>query len=147
MALKGTSAPKRLILSGCYSNSSEILCPSWLPASLTKILSKMNMLAWRLVPFSHYMGNFLSDQGHLTLKGMVQSGRNSKSSETVFITCKFDALRHHFPHYVNGSFLFMATRVLMESALKPKHSLSPIPLMIHTKFDQHWPTGLREIHV
>ena len=36
----------------------------------------------------------------------------------------------------------MATTVLMESAPKPKSSISPVPLMIHIKFDQDWPTDL-----
>ena len=35
------------IRSGLNLNSSKILCLSWLPASLTKIQSKMNELAWR----------------------------------------------------------------------------------------------------
>ena len=36
----------------------------------------------------------------------------------------------------------MATTVLMESAPNSKSSLSPIPLMLHIKFDQDWPTDL-----
>ena len=44
---QGHVTPKRLIRSSWNSNSSEILWLSWLPASLTKILSKMNKLAWR----------------------------------------------------------------------------------------------------
>ena len=32
---------------GPKSNSSELLCLSWLPAILMMILSKMNQLAWR----------------------------------------------------------------------------------------------------
>ena len=36
-------------------------------------------------PFSYYksMGNVLDDQGHLNPKGVVQSGRNSNSSEML----------------------------------------------------------------
>ena len=47
---------------GPKSNSSELLCLSWLPATLM-IWSKMNELAQR--PFSHYksMGNFLDLKG------------------------------------------------------------------------------------
>ena len=44
---QGDVTPKWLIRSGRNSNSSEILCLSWLPASLTKIQSRMNELAWR----------------------------------------------------------------------------------------------------
>ena len=36
----------------------------------------------------------------------------------------------------------MATTVLMESAPKPKSSLSPILLMLLIKFDQDWPIDL-----
>ena len=36
----------------------------------------------------------------------------------------------------------MATTSLMESAPKLKSSHSPVPLMIHTKFGQDWPTNL-----
>ena len=32
--------------------------------------------------------------------------------------------------------------VLMEFAPKPKSSLSTVPLIIHIKFDQDWPTDL-----
>ena len=46
---------------------SELLCLSWLPATLMMIQSKMNELAWRH-HFPHYksMGNFLDAQGQLT---------------------------------------------------------------------------------
>ena len=87
-------------------------------------------------PFSHYksMGNLLDAQGHLTLKGVVRSGWNSNSSGTLSLSLlsasltkigsKLKALAwiHHFPNY--------------------KSSLSPIPLMVHIKFDQDWPTDL-----
>ena len=36
----------------------------------------------------------------------------------------------------------MATTVLTESAPNPESSVSPIPLMIHIKFYQDWPTDL-----
>ena len=44
---QGQISPKWLVWSGQNSNLSEILCLSWLPASLTKIQSIMNVLAWR----------------------------------------------------------------------------------------------------
>ena len=70
-------------------------------------------------PFSHYkyMGNFLDAQGHLTPKGGVRSGRNSNSSEILYLSSlpvsltkigsKLKALawRHRFPHYTSmGAF-------------------------------------------
>ena len=39
-----------------------------------------------------------------------------------------------------GVSVAMTTIVLMESAPKPNTSHSPIPLMLHIKFDQDWPT-------
>ena len=49
---------------GPKSNSSEVVCLSWLPATLMMIRSKMNELAWRH-HFRHYesMGNCLDLKG------------------------------------------------------------------------------------
>ena len=44
---QGQITPKWLVWSGQNSNSSEILCMSWVPAGLTKFRSIMNMLARR----------------------------------------------------------------------------------------------------
>ena len=48
---------------GPKSNTSELSCMSWLPATLMMIRSQMNELEWRL----HYksMGNFLDSQEHI----------------------------------------------------------------------------------
>ena len=46
-----------------------------------------------------------------------------------------------------GLSVAMDTRVLIQSASKTLCSLSPPPVMLHTKFDQDWPTGLRNIKV
>ena len=53
---------------GPKSNSSKLLCLSWLPATLMMIRSKMNELAWRKhFPFFYKsMGKFLDAQGELT---------------------------------------------------------------------------------
>ena len=65
---------------------------------------------------------------------------------SVLVTCKFD--EDHIKTKSEGDSVetwfisqwgltvAMATTVLMESAPKPKSSLSPIPLMLHIKFDQ-----------
>ena len=50
--------PKCLIQSGWNSNSSETLCLSWLPESLTKIWSKMNKLAWDNIFPRKVLGEF-----------------------------------------------------------------------------------------
>ena len=88
---------------------SEILCLAWLPASLTKIRSKMNELAWR----HHFpiisQWDFLNAQGHLIPKGMLRPDRNSDSSEILCLSLlpanlmkietklKVLAWRHRFP--------------------------------------------------
>ena len=45
--IQGQVTPKWVVWSGPKSNSSELLCLSWLPATLMMIRSKMNKLAWR----------------------------------------------------------------------------------------------------
>ena len=70
----------------------------------------------------------------------------------VLVTCKFDedqiktegvSMETVFPTISQWELsVAMATTVLMESAPKPKISLSPIPLMIHIKCDQDWPINL-----
>ena len=46
-----------------------------------------------------------------------------------------------------GRSVAMETRVLSQSAPKSICSLSPIPVILHIKFDQDWPTGFRDIQV
>ena len=50
---QGHVTPKPAIRYGQNSNSSKNLCLSWLPASFTKIRSKVKATAWRY-GFSHY---------------------------------------------------------------------------------------------
>ena len=80
---QGHVTPKWLIWSSWNSNSSEILWLSWLPASLTKIRSKMNELAWR-----HYfpiisLWEIFRCSRQLTPLSVVQSGRKSNSSKIL----------------------------------------------------------------
>ena len=46
-------------------------------------------------PFSHYksMGNFSDAQGHLSLLGVVQSGRNSNSSQILCLSSLHASLK------------------------------------------------------
>ena len=44
---QGQVTPKRVVWFGPKSNSTELLCLSWLPATLMMIRSKMSELAWR----------------------------------------------------------------------------------------------------
>ena len=64
---QGQLTPKWVVWFGSKSNSTELLCLSWLPATLMMIRSK-NERASMETPFSHYksMGNFLDAQGQLT---------------------------------------------------------------------------------
>ena len=56
--------------------------------------------------------------------------------------------RHHFPHYKSmGAFCCHGHQSFDPICLKPLCSLSPPPVMLHIKFDQDWPTGLRDIQV
>ena len=45
--VQGQVTPKWVVWSSPKSNSSELFCLSWLPATLMMIRSKMNKLAWR----------------------------------------------------------------------------------------------------
>ena len=56
--------------------------------------------------------------------------------------------RHHFLHYKSlGTFCCHGHQSFDPICLKTLCSLSPTPVMLHIKFDQDWPTGLREIQV
>ena len=56
--------------------------------------------------------------------------------------------RHHFPHYKSmGAFCCHRHQSFDPICLKTLCSLSPSPVMLHIKFDQDWPTGLRDIQV
>ena len=41
----------------------------------------------------------------------------------------------------------MDTRVLIQSASKHYAAFPHPPVMLHTRFDQNWPTGFRDIQV
>ena len=56
--------------------------------------------------------------------------------------------RHHFPHYKSmGAFCCHGHQSFDPICFKTLCSLSPPPVMLHIKFDQDWPTGLRDIQV
>ena len=64
---QGQVTPKWVVWFGPKSYWTELLCLSWLPATLMMIRSKMNELACMETPFSYYisMGMFLDAQGQL----------------------------------------------------------------------------------
>ena len=56
--------------------------------------------------------------------------------------------KYHFAHYKSkGAFWCQGHQSCDPICPKTLCSLSPPPLMLHIKFDQDWPTGLREIKV
>ena len=157
---QGHVTPKWLIWSSRNSNSSEILWLSWLPASLTKIWSKMNKLAWRY---------------HFPIISLWEIFRRSRAANSivsgpiwpkvkclqdfmhVLVTCKYKRIgskttekrwRHRFPYYKSMG-AFCCHRIQSFKPVCPKIlcNLSPTLMMLHIKFDQHWPTGLRDIQV
>ena len=96
-------------------------------------------------PFSHYksMGNFLDAQGQiLCMSSLPASTKRIRSKATE------KRWRHHFPHYKSvGAFCCHGHQSFDPIYLKTLCSLSPPPVMLHIKFDQDWPTGLRDIQV
>ena len=56
--------------------------------------------------------------------------------------------QYHFPHYKSmGDFCCHGHQSFDPICLKTLCSLSQPPVMLHIKFDQDWPTGLRDIQV
>ena len=51
------------------------------------------------------------------------------------------------PLYVNGGFSCHGHKSFDPICLKTLCSLSPTLVMLHIKFDQDWPTGLRDVQV
>ena len=91
---------------------------------------------------------------------MVRSGRNSNLSEILSMSSlpanirriKSKATekrwRHYFPHYKSmGAFCYHGHQCFDPICFKTLCNLSPTPVMLHIKFDQDWPTGLRDIQV
>ena len=162
-------APKSVIRYGRNSNSFEMLCLSWLPASLTKIRSKVKATVWRH-GFSHYKstgafcchGNhsFDGERGGSVVECRTPEREVGGSRPTAAMLCPW--ARHFTPwkyRLITQEAMAPSRHdwkivdwdvkpqhnqptVLMESAPKPKSSLSSIPLMLHINFDQDWPTDL-----
>ena len=114
--------------------------------------------------FSHYKSIqiFLEAQGQLTPYSVVRPGRNSNLSEILCMSLLPASIkkirskttekrwRHRFPHYKSmGAFCCHRHQSFDPICLKTLCSLSPLPVMLHIKFDQDWPTCLclRDIQV
>ena len=151
---QGQITPKWLVWTSQNSNSYEILCPSWLPASLTKIWSIMNVLAWR-----HHFPITVYDKFFQCSRARNTEMNNPIQLEYELIwyfmpvldTCKFceDQIKNDREKGGDTWVLLVAmtTTVLNQSSPKPNAALSHTPMMLHIKFDQEWPTDLRDIHV
>ena len=142
------------------SNSTKLLCQSWLPATLMIIQSNLNELEWR---------------HHFPIKSLWENFRRSRAANSivsgqiwpkfelvrdfmhVLVTCKYkkDRIknngkkwRHRFPHYKSmGAFCCHGNQSFYPICPKTLCSLSPTPVMIHIKFYHDWPTGLSDIQV
>ena len=56
--------------------------------------------------------------------------------------------RHRFPYYKSmGAFCCHGNQSYDPICPQTLWNLSPTLMMLHIKFDQHWPTGLRDIKV
>ena len=99
---QGWITPKWMIRSSPHSNSFKLLCLSSVPASLTKVQSKVTEKCWR-----HH---FFTTQRHVTPKWLVRYDRNWNLSEILCLSSLPVSLmktefiitekrrRHHFPH-------------------------------------------------
>ena len=79
--------------------------------------------------------------------------QNRHRSQNVFLECINSVLSVQKFWTVscmltfNGGFLLHGHKSFDPISLKTLCSLSPPPVMLHIKFDQVWPTGLRDIQV
>ena len=138
-------------------NSSELLCLSWLPATLMMIRSKMNELARR----QHFPIISLWEIFRRSMAANSEiSGPNWPKFKIVpvfmhvLVTCKYRTKttekrwRHRFPHYKSvGALCCHGNQSFDPICPKTLCSLSPTSVMLHIKFDQDWLTGFRDIQV
>ena len=118
----------------------------------------MNKLAWRHhFPITGLWEIFLTSRASNSLV----SGPIGPKFELVqdfmhvLVTCKYNKdqikktkkrWRHHFPNYKSmGAFCCHGNQSFDPICPKSLCSLSLIPIMLHIKYDQDWPTGFRDI--
>ena len=109
---QGLVTLQKIIRPGPNANWLEILCLSWIPASLRKLQLKLKPL-WAGQHFPHYksMGNILVAQGLVPLQKIIRPGPNSNWSEILCLSWIPASLKklqsklkslwagQHFPHY------------------------------------------------
>ena len=138
----------------------ELLCLSWLPASLMMIRSKINELAWRQqFPIISLRGIFRRSRAAYSVVSGI--GPIWPKFELVWdfmhvlVTCKYKRIgskttekrwRHHFPHFKSmGNFCCHGNQSCDPISPKTLIRLSATPVMLHIKCDQVWQTGFRDI--
>ena len=144
---QGRISPKWLIRSGLISNSFELLFLSSLPASLTKIQSKVTEKSWR-----HHF--FPTTQGHVTPKWLIRPGRNSNLSEILCLSSLPVSLmeigvivmekkcRHHFLHYKSMGKKFRAQKrispkwIIRSGPNSNSNVRAFMPALVTCKFDK-----------
>ena len=144
---------------GRKSNSSELLCLSWLPATLLMLRSKMNELAWRQhFPIISLWDFFNSRAANSVVSGPIWPNLNSSeilrmsslpaSIKGIGSKITEKGWRHRFPHYKSmGDFCCHGHQSFDLICPKTLCSLYPTQMRLHIKFEQDWPTGFRDIQV
>ena len=131
-------------------NLSEILWLSWLPAGWTKIRSKINELAWRhhfpIISLREIFSR--SRAANSIVSGPIWPKVKLRDFMHVLVTCKYrkNQIKNKWEK-VNGTICCHGNQSFNPICPKTLCNLSPTLMMLHIKFDQHWPTGLRDIQV
>ena len=136
------------------------LMPVLVTASFSKIQSNMNELGWRhnfpiislweIFRCSRALNSIGSRPIWLKFRSSKILCLSLLSASLTKIRSKLKALvwRHSFPHYKSkGTFCCHGNQSFDPIYTKTICSLSPNQVMLHIKFDQDWPTGLRDIQV
>ena len=126
-----------------------------------KIQSKVKSLSFGQ-QFLHYKssGKTFVTQGRVTPNQIVWSRPNSNFAKILCLSwlstslmkirskIKTLSIRQHFLHYKSmGAFSSRGNQNSDLTCPKTLCSLSPTLMILHIKFDQDWPTGLRDIQV
>ena len=113
---------------------------SSLPANIKRIGSKATKKRWRH-HFSHYKsGNDFYISITLTVRSCL-------TRQCIFLYMYFYYRIKYCLNQVKGAFCCHGHQSFDPICLKTLCSLSQPQVMLHTKFDQDWPTGLRDIQV
>ena len=104
------------------------------------------------------MGIFPDAQGQLNPQSEVEPGRNSNSSEILWLFLLFPRMKkiqskmkllewpQHFPHYNSmGAICCYGNQSSDTICLKTYGRQSPTPMLLHVKADCNRPASLRDI--